>query len=52
MVKEKKKKGLSARSIRNKRIKDLFRVIRSKLNGIKYGYIADDELKELEDLVT
>lgn len=51
MVKLEKKEKQSAKTKKQKRVKELFVEIRGKLNGIKYGYIADEELKELEDLV-
>ena len=36
---------------KQKRALELIRRIKDKLCGLKHGYIADEELKELEDLV-
>lgn len=52
MAKLEKKEKQSAKTKKQKRVKELFFDIRGKLQGIKYGYIANDLLKELEDLVT
>lgn len=57
MAKLEKKQKQSAKAKKQKRIKELFVEIRlgtkdnPGLNSIKYGYIVDKALKELEDLV-
>lgn len=51
MAKQVKEKKPSKAVLKKKRVKELFGIIRSKLSGIKCGYIVNEELKELEDLV-
>jgi len=37
---------------KQKRALELIKAIKEKLLSLKHGYIADEELKELEDLVS